>query len=174
MGEPSSRAVSGVCTREFLIDSAGEADLPDLLSLYCHLHPGDPVLDADDAALAEHWHAILADPALHYVVAREASGAGSSVGAAVVATCALALVPNLTRGARPYGLIENVVTRPDWRGRGVGTAVIQRALEVAWAADCYKVMLLSGRKDEGTLRFYEGAGFTRGEKTGFVARNPAG
>jgi GNAT superfamily N-acetyltransferase len=83
-------------------------------------------------------------------------------------------VPNLTRGARPYGLIENVVTHPDWRGRGIGTAVLHHALNLAWDADCYKVMLLTGRTDEATLGFYERAGFAGGEKTGFVARPPRG
>jgi hypothetical protein len=31
-------------------------------------------------------------------------------------------------------------------------------------------MLLTGRKQEETLRFYERAGFQRGVKTGFVAK----
>jgi hypothetical protein len=44
------------------------------------------------------------------------------------------------------------------------------ALSVAWRQHCYKVMLLTGRKDEGTLRFYEQAGFDRHEKQAFVAK----
>lgn len=34
----------------------------------------------------------------------------------------------------------------------------------------YKVMLLTGRKDEGTFKFYESAGFDRHTKQAFVAR----
>jgi hypothetical protein len=34
-------------------------------------------------------------------------------------------------------------------------------------------MLLSGRKDEATLRFYEAAGFDRNEKQAFIAKPAA-
>jgi len=40
----------------------------------------------------------------------------------------------------------------------------------ACSTHCYKVMLLTGRKGEGTLRFYERAGFDRHGKQAFVAR----
>ena len=80
-----------------------------------------------------------------------------------------AIVPNLTRGAKPYGLIENVVTDAAYRRRGLGRQVLHAALEKAWQEHCYKVMLLTGSKQEETLRFYEGSGFKRGVKTGFVA-----
>jgi hypothetical protein len=36
----------------------------------------------------------------------------------------------------------------------------------------YKVMLLTGRKDEGTYRFYESAGFDRYSKQAFLAKLP--
>ena len=32
---------------------------------------------------------------------------------------------------------------------------------------------MTGRKDEATLRFYEGAGFERGEKQALIAKPPA-
>jgi GNAT superfamily N-acetyltransferase len=82
----------------------------------------------------------------------------------------LAVILNLTRGARPYGLIEDVVTLPDFRCRGIGTRILHSALELAWEYDCYKVMMLAGRKDEATLSFYQKAGFEAGVKTGFVAK----
>jgi hypothetical protein len=49
-------------------------------------------------------------------------------------------------------------------------AVLSAALETAWRADCYKVMLATGSRREETLRFYEAAGFDRGGKTFFQAR----
>jgi hypothetical protein len=43
-------------------------------------------------------------------------------------------------------------------------------VEIAKKNNCYKVVLLTGRKEESTLRFYERAGFERGVKTGFIKR----
>jgi GNAT superfamily N-acetyltransferase len=137
-----------------------EDELSSLLSLYRYLHPADPELTVT-ADVEQLWHRIVANPLLHYFVAE--------VDGEIVSTCTLAIVPNLTRGARPYGLVENVVTHPDFRRRGIGTRILQASLAFAWEQGCYKVMLLTGRKDDGTLRFYRQAGFEAGVKTGFVA-----
>ena len=144
-----------------VITRATENDLRSLLELYRYLNPDDPVLPQDDR-LQQQWRDILGNDALHYVVAR--------AGDRLVSTCALSIIPNLTRNARPYGLIENVVTHPDYRKQGIGTQVLHYALSIAWKHHCYKVMLLTGSKTEATLRFYEQAGFVRGEKTGFVVK----
>lgn len=52
---------------------------------------------------------------------------------------------------------------PDW-ATGLGRAVLHAALDKAWNADCYKVLLATGYRRESTLRFYEGAGFQQGGK----------
>lgn len=137
------------------------SELPELLRLYGFLHPEDPTVDPSDPAVQRIWAGILADANLRYYVAEEEKK--------IVATCTLTLIPNLTRSLRPYGLIENVVTEPDFRKKGFATAVLRHALDDAWRAGCYKVMLETGSKKEETLRFYEKAGFQRGVKTGFIA-----
>lgn len=136
-------------------------ELPELLRLYAFLHPEDPIVDPDDRAVLRLWSQILADANLRYYVAEEEKK--------IVATCTLTLIPNLTRGLRPYGLIENVVTDPSFRKKGFATGLLRHALDEAWRARCYKVMLATGSKKEETLRFYEKVGFRRGVKTGFVA-----
>ena len=136
-------------------------ELEKLLALYHFLNPEDPVLIVDDE-LRCHWNSILSDPSLYYLVVEEDG--------MLVSTCALAIIKNLTRSARPYGLIENVVTHENYRNRGYGTAVLKKAVAIAAGHNCYKVMLMTGRKEENTLRFYEKAGFDRGEKTAFIKR----
>ncbi|MBS0631708.1 MAG: GNAT family N-acetyltransferase [Verrucomicrobia bacterium] len=140
------------------------SDLAALARLYVFLNPADPVLSPDDPAVLDLWDTILADHRLRYFVAE--------IDGLVVGTCAFTLIPNLTRGMRPYAVIENVVTDPSFRQRGFGTALLQHALAEAWSEGCYKVMLSTGSKRESTLHFYEQAGFQRGIKTGFVAYPP--
>jgi GNAT superfamily N-acetyltransferase len=136
-------------------------DLDDLLVLYSHLHASDEP-PPERASVESIWQKLLSDSSYRYY--------GGFVGDELVSSCTLTVVPNLTRGCRPYGLIENVVTHADHRRRGYGRAILQHALADAWESDCYKVMLLTGRLDEGTFRFYESAGFSRQGKQAFIAR----
>ncbi|MBD3918535.1 GNAT family N-acetyltransferase [Paenibacillus sp. PR3] len=134
-------------------------ELEDLLQLYNDLHKHDVPLERG-ARLNEQWERMLANPGLEiWVVESEGK---------LAASCTLVIVDNLTRGGRPYALIENVVTRSDERRRGFGHAVLRQAIESARLQGCYKVMLMTGSKSEEVLRFYEGAGFVKGVKTGFI------
>ena len=139
-------------------------ELWQLLELYEHLHEEGDVALPRDHRLDTLWESILANAMLHCIV--------GELDGRIVSSCTLAIVPNLTRGARPYGLIENVVTHHDFRRQGFATRVLKHALQIAWDHDCYKVMLLTGSKRESTLGFYEQAGFQRGVKTGFIAYPP--
>ncbi len=91
------------------------------------------------------------------------------IGYAPATTCTLIVVPNLTRGGRPYAVIENVVTHVDYRGKGLGTAVLDAACDRAWQHGCYKVMLSTSSTRPSTLSFYENAGFEQ-SRTGFQKR----
>jgi GNAT superfamily N-acetyltransferase len=137
------------------------AELNELLALYRHLHDADQPLP-EPSVVEGVWGRIQADPNQHYL--------GLFVDGRLAASCVLVIVLNLTRGCRPYGVIENVVTRADVRRKGYGKAVLEAALGYAWEEDCYKVMLLTGRKNEGVFRFYESAGFDRHAKQAFLAK----
>jgi ribosomal protein S18 acetylase RimI-like enzyme len=135
-------------------------ELPALLELYRHLHETDLPLPGNDQ-LQQVWRDILDDPKMHCLVADQDG--------MLVGSCILTIIPNLTRGARPYGVIENVVTHVEHRQRGIGTQLLQHALQIAWEEQCYKVMLMTGSKSEAVHSFYERAGFKKGIKTGFIA-----
>ena len=137
------------------------SELRDLLRLYRHLHETDDPLPAPQVVEGV-WKDIEDSDSLAYF--------GVFLGDRLVSSCALSIIPNLTRGCRPYGVIENVVTHPDFRRKGFGRAVLKFALKLAWSRNCYKVMLLTGRKTEETYRFYESAGFDRHAKQAFLAK----
>ena len=141
------------------IRPAGQGDLPALLELYDHLIAGEapPSLSAA-AAILEQFSAYRGSVILV-----------GYVGDRLVGSCALVVIPNLTRGGRPYGLIENVVTHAAARRRGHGQAMLASAVEQAWHFGCYKVMLLTGSNNPSTLRFYQSVGFEQ-TKTGFQMR----
>lgn len=138
-------------------------ELNELLEIYKHLNPDDPEILVDKK-VESIWDEMMKDPN-HFCLVIEADGM-------IIASCILVIIKNLTRNARPYALIENVVTHNDYRKKGYGTAILKKAIEIAKEQNCYKIMLMTGRKEESTLRFYEKAGFHRGEKTAFQIRLP--
>ena len=145
---------------KIIIREAYKNELSHILSLYKDLHENDDPLPKQ-SELNRIWDDINKNPFLKYFVL-ETEGE-------IVSTCTLSIIPNLTRGARPFGLIENLVTEKNHQGKGFGMSIIKFALKNAWDLNCYKVMLLTSRKDKKILKFYEKAGFQKGVKTGFVA-----
>jgi len=140
------------------VRNAEERDLEGIMTLYLSFTGFEmPVIDERVMAA---WHRILSTPDHHVLVAEEDGK--------VVSTCVVIIIPNLTHGQQPYAFVENVATHPDYRNRGFGTAVLERAKEIALANNCFKMMLMTGSKKESVMNFYERAGYNRHDKTGFV------
>lgn len=143
-----------------LVRKAEEADFDRIIDLYRQLQPSDPILtDGTDRAV---FHEILRSPWLSLFVLEDHGRVQSS--------CYLNVIPNITRSARPYAIIENVITDVAARSKGYGKRVVGHALQEAWAAGCYKVMLLTGSKREATHAFYRACGFSGDAKQAFIAR----
>ena len=142
------------------VREARDTDLPSILHLYQQLNPNDPQIeDGRDKAV---FQSILASDSNHLLI-------GEAAGIAI-ATCYLSVIPNLSRHASPFGIIENVVIDQSQRNRGYGKQIMQHTLTRAWQAGCYKVMLQTGSKRESTHHFYEACGFKGDDKFAFVAR----
>ena len=141
-----------------MIREITNADFDGLMILYMQLH-GNPFPEKSDEVIAL-WDGILADPNHHIIVAEEDGK--------IVSSCVCVIIPNLTHGQQPYAFIENVVTDEAYRKRGLATACLNFAKEIALKENCYKMMLLTGSKSESTLNFYERAGYNRNDKTAFI------
>lgn len=135
-----------------------ENELNELLELYTHLH--ETGIPEQSEKLAETWATIINDKNHHIIVAEENGKLVSSV------VCVI--IPNLTRNIRPCAFVENVVTHSDYRKQGYASACLDYAKEIAVKENCYKMMLLTGAKDESTLNFYKKAGYNSTDKTAFI------
>jgi len=139
------------------------ADLDALLALFAD---SDVSRSAEPRARAEQiWAEMLAREGVAVFV--------SEADSKIVSTCMLITTPNLLRGGRQFGIVENVATHPGFQGRGHGRAVIDAALAEAWKQDCHQILLQSGRADPKVHRFYEACGFVPGLRTAYCARRPA-
>jgi GNAT superfamily N-acetyltransferase len=79
----------------------------------------------------------------------------------MVGTFELAIMDNLGHNGQPSGLIEDVVVHESRQGQGIGTLMMDYAVELCREKGCYKVALSSNLKRESAHRFYESLGFKR-------------
>lgn len=135
-------------------------DLKEILGLYKELRPNDPILNYKEAEKA--FQNIIDNPNTAVIVEEQNDR--------LYATCMLGIVPSLAEAARPFGIIEHVVTLAKARGKGFGKSVLSFALQFAWENNCYKVVILSGTQRHEAHRLYESVGFVGGLEKGFVAK----
>lgn len=141
-----------------MIREIKETELDGLLRLYLHLH--EQSVPEMSENLRNTWDSIMKDKNHHIIV--------KVIDDKIVASCVCVIIPNLTRGIRPYAFIENVVTDKAYRGKGYATECLNFAKEIAVRENCYKMMLLTGSKEKKTLDFYERAGYNSTDKTAFI------
>ncbi|MEW1644464.1 GNAT family N-acetyltransferase [Streptomyces sp. NPDC091219] len=95
---------------------------------------------------------LAADPNQHLVVAvREGR---------VVGTLQLTIVPGLSRKGATRSIVEAVRIHADERGSGLGTQLIEWAIDESRRQDCQLVQLTSDVTRTDAHRFYERLGFT--------------
>lgn len=141
-----------------MIREANKNDLEEILQLYLYLHKTGIPDDSDQ--LRSTWEQIINDTNHHMIVCE--------VDGKIAASCVCVIIPNLTRNVRPYAFVENVVTHEDYRKKGYATACLNYAKQIAIETNCYKMMLLTGSKEESTLNFYRNAGYNSSDKTAFI------
>lgn len=141
-----------------MIREINDGDFDGLMTLYMQLH--DNPFPEKTEEITHLWNKILDDENHHIIVAEEDGK--------IVSSCVCVIIPNLTHGQRPYAFVENVVTDEKYRNRGLATACLDFAKEIAERENCYKLMLMTGSKLESTLNFYKRAGYNSSDKTAFI------
>ena len=141
-----------------MIREITKVDFDGLMKLYTQLH--DNPIPQESNELTRLWQDILDDKNHHIIVAEEDGK--------IVSSCVCVIITNLTHNQQPYALIENVVTDKEYRGRGLATKCLDFAKSIAVQENCYKLMLLTGSKEESTLNFYRKAGYNSNDKTAFI------
>ena len=141
-----------------MIREADKNDLDEILQLYLYLH--EKSIPEDSVKLRDTWENIIKDENHHLIVCEADKR--------IVASCVCVIIPNLTRNVRPYAFVENVVTHGEYRRKGYASACLDYARKIAEEKHCYKMMLLTGSKEEGTLNFYRKAGYNSTDKTAFI------
>ncbi|WP_455352985.1 N-acetyltransferase family protein [Streptomyces sp. SYSU K217416] len=135
------------------IRPAAAADLPAIVAMLADDPLGATRESPDDLtpyrrALERLDH----DPNQHVVVAVR--------GSRVVGTLQLTVIPGLSRRAATRSVIEGVRIHADERGGGLGTQLIEWAIDTSRREDCRLVQLTSDATRTDARRFYERLGFT--------------
>ncbi len=141
-----------------MVREAYREDLDAVLELYLDLH--EKSIPERNRHLESTWNRIIEDPDHHLIV--------NEIDGRIVSSCVCVIIPNLTRNARPYAFVENVVTRREDRGKGYAGECMDYAKRIAEKENCYKMMLLTGSKKQETFHFYEKAGYNSSDKTAFI------
>ncbi|WP_406138170.1 GNAT family N-acetyltransferase [Streptomyces sp. NBC_01089] len=135
------------------IRPAQENDIPAIVAMLADDPLGAQRESPDDLApYTEAHRRIAADPQQHLVVAvREGR---------VVGTLQLTVIPGLSRRGATRSIIEGVRIHGDERGSGLGTRLIEWAVDTSRDQGCQLVQLTSDATRTDAHRFYERLGFT--------------
>jgi GNAT superfamily N-acetyltransferase len=137
-----------------------ESEISSLLELYKQLNSLNEIT-INESTAKNIWNEIKKHNIKYYI----AKDNGKIIG-----SCYICIIPNLTRGGKSIGFIENVITDKEYRNRGIGKRIIGKAVEYAKEQNCYKVILQSGNKRTGAHKFYESIGFDGESKKAFEIR----
>jgi len=137
-----------------------ENDLNALLELYIQLSPTNIGLSDEKKEII--WSEIQKNKNITYLGVFEDNK--------LISSCFIAIIPNLTNQGKSIGYIENVITDVNYRRKGVGKKLMQKAIEIAQENNCCKIFLESGISRVEAHKFYKSIGFDDTNKKAFNIR----
>jgi GNAT superfamily N-acetyltransferase len=133
------------------LDTARDADLPQLVELLGLLFAQEVEFTPNSAKQERALRMILADPRVGRIyVARDAGK--------VLAMLSVLESVSTAEGGRA-GLLEDMVVRPELRGQGIGARLLEYAVEQSRAAGLLRLTLLTDSDNERARGLYAEAGF---------------
>lgn len=133
------------------VSPATAADVPILCGLLGLLFSQEVEFEPDREAQSRGLAAIIENPDVgHILVARRNSEILAMVNVLYTVSTAL--------GAK-VALLEDLVVRPQDRGAGVGSGLLQYAIAFVRDRGCKRVTLLTDRVNQVAQRFYQRHGF---------------
>ena len=136
------------------IRTAIKQDIPRICELYRQLENKPSGIGQQFPVETEYYQAydrICAMPG-HELLVVEDNGL-------VAGTMVLIIAPNLSHGASPWALVENLVVDSNHRRKGLARLLMEYAIDKAQKAGCYKITLSSHKSRHGAHSFYRSMGF---------------
>ena len=129
-------------------------DLPQLVAMLADDNLGAQREDSSQPLNSQYrvaFDAIDRDPNNALILAE--------INQSIIGMLQLTFIPYLTYIGSWRCLIEGVRIHPDYRGRGLGTTLIEWSIEAARKRQCRIIQLTSDKKRPEALKFYESLGF---------------
>jgi len=138
------------------IEKAQASDLPSIMGLIGQddMSPDNRLTSQEfeklfDALRANPWHEL-------YIAKHQAN---------IIGTFSLLALQHLSHNGGRSLIVEDVVVKTEFQGKGIGRKMMEFAIEKGQALGCYKIILSSGAMRTDAHAFYEGLGF---QKHGFT------
>jgi N-acetylglutamate synthase-like GNAT family acetyltransferase len=141
---------------------AKESDIPRILELYHELTMVVTRAEQHLSTSFDNYRKVFAEISSdhrHELLVAEYEGD-------VVGTVALFIIPNLSHGATPYALVENLVVNHKCRRKGIGKKLMQYSIARARQEGCHRIELCSSKGRREAHRLYQSVGF-KAEAYGF-------
>jgi GNAT superfamily N-acetyltransferase len=135
------------------IREAASGDIPQLCGLLAGLFAQEADFSPDAERQGRALGLILDSPDSGRVYCADQGGA-------VVGMVTILFTISTAEGGRAAWL-EDMVVRPDRRGRGIGLRLLLHAMHEAKATGCKRITLLTDATNRGAFQFYSRAGFVR-------------
>lgn len=133
------------------ITPASAADIPALCELLAVLFAQEADFKPDHAAQSRGLARLVGNPALGLILVARQDGQ-------IVGMVNLLYTLSTALGER-VALLEDMVVSPATRGTGIGSRLLDEAIQTARLNGCKRITLLTDRANESAQRFYQRHGF---------------